>query len=54
MQLTLTPAQRLVPLAEIEGWSLVLTHGGAWELGWVRSREVVETGEPLAPPGPGA
>lgn len=54
VQLTLTSAQRLVPLAEIDGWILVFTHGHTWELGWVRSREVVETGEPLAPPGPDA
>lgn len=43
---------RLVPLGERKGWVLVFTHGGDWDLGWVRAEEVVKTGEELAPPHP--
>lgn len=52
VQLILTPDQRLAPMAAIDGWVLVFTHGGAWDLGWVRTRDVQETGEPLLPPDP--
>lgn len=44
--------QRLVPVDMVAGWYLVFTHGGAWDLGWVRGAEVVETGEGLVPPQP--
>lgn len=44
--------QRLVPVAEAEGWYLVFTHGGTWDLGWVRQNELQTTGEPLLPPHP--
>lgn len=46
------PETRLVPMAEGEGWTLVFTHGGDWDLGWVRAEDVVETGEEPAPPHP--
>lgn len=44
--------ERLVPLAEREGWMLAFTRGGEWELGWVRASDVVATGEELTPPHP--
>jgi N-acetylmuramoyl-L-alanine amidase len=44
--------QRLVPVDAVAGWYLVFTHGGAWDLGWVRAADVVETGEELVPPQP--
>lgn len=50
--LTLGPETRLAPMEEREGWALAFTHGGEWELGWVRLADVVETGEGLAPPHP--
>jgi N-acetylmuramoyl-L-alanine amidase len=46
------PDTRLVPMAERAGWTLVFTHGGDWDLGWVRQEDLVETGEGLAPPHP--
>lgn len=42
--------ERLAPMAETSGWVLVFTYGGNWDLGWVRTADVEETGEPLAPP----
>lgn len=48
----LGPADRLVPMAEAEGWVLVFTYGDGWELGWVRSAELEPTDEPLIPPTP--
>lgn len=50
--LSLGPDDRLAPMAEVEGWALAFTHGGEWDLGWVRLADVVETGEGLAPPHP--
>lgn len=50
--LTLGPADRLAPMAEEDGWVLAFTHGGEWELGWVRAGDLVATGEELAPPHP--
>lgn len=43
---------RLVPMAEREGWVLAFTHGGEWDLGWVRAADLVDAGEGLAPPHP--
>ncbi|MCS6879810.1 MAG: N-acetylmuramoyl-L-alanine amidase [Oscillochloridaceae bacterium] len=41
--------ERLAPMADTSGWVLVFTRGGNWDLGWVRSVDVEDTGEPLAP-----
>lgn len=48
------PAQPLVQVAQSReaDWYLVFTHGGAWDLGWIRSSAVRDTGEPLEPPHP--
>jgi N-acetylmuramoyl-L-alanine amidase len=51
-QLTLAPGQALVQVARAEGWLLVFTHGGDWDLGWLREDEVVPLDEPLEPPFP--
>ncbi len=50
--LTLGPETRLAPMEERDGWVLAFTHGGDWDLGWVRLADVAETGEALAPPHP--
>jgi len=50
IQRILMPNQALVPMAEREGWLLVFTHGGDWDLGWVRARDVVESGAQFEPP----
>ncbi|MGQ9927774.1 MAG: N-acetylmuramoyl-L-alanine amidase [Chloroflexaceae bacterium] len=50
VQRTLARDERLVPMDETSGWILVFTHGGTWDLGWVRTEETEETGEALAPP----
>ncbi|NJN18107.1 MAG: N-acetylmuramoyl-L-alanine amidase, partial [Oscillochloris sp.] len=47
---TLDPNDRLVPMAESQGWLLVFTHGGDWDLGWVRVDQVEPTDDPLVPP----
>ncbi|MCX7791309.1 MAG: N-acetylmuramoyl-L-alanine amidase [Chloroflexaceae bacterium] len=47
---TLARDERLAPMAETSGWVLVFTHGGNWDLGWVRTEDIEETGEALAPP----
>lgn len=47
---TLVRDERLAPMAETGGWVLVFIHGGNWDLGWVRTEDVEETGEALAPP----
>ncbi len=52
IQRMLPPNQSLVPMAEREGWLLVFTHGGDWDLGWVRADDVVESGAPFEPPFP--
>ncbi len=50
--LRLAANQRLVPVAHAGAWQLVFTHGGSWELGWIATNELSETGEPLRPPHP--
>jgi len=52
IQRMLPPNQALVPMAEREGWLLVFTHGGDWNLGWVRARDVQASGAPFEPPYP--
>lgn len=48
---TMPREQRLVPLAERDGWYLVLTRG-EWELGWVQRAQVLALDEPQVPPQP--
>ncbi|MFV9507553.1 MAG: N-acetylmuramoyl-L-alanine amidase [Oscillochloridaceae bacterium umkhey_bin13] len=48
--LDLNADQRLVALAQAGDWRLVFTHGGDWDLGWVRRDALIATNEPLAPP----
>jgi N-acetylmuramoyl-L-alanine amidase len=52
VQLTLAAGQPLVQVARAEGWRLVFTHGGDWELGWLREGDVAPLDAPLAPPHP--
>jgi len=49
---TLALSDRLIPMAEADGWVLVFTYGDGWELGWVRPGELRASGEPLIPPTP--
>jgi N-acetylmuramoyl-L-alanine amidase len=50
VQRLLNEDENLVPVAEIAGWSLVFTHGGDWDLGWVRAADLVPGDVALQPP----
>jgi hypothetical protein len=52
VQLTLDAGQPLVQVARAEGWRLVFTHGGEWELGWVREADITPLDATIAPPHP--